>query len=69
MILLDGPSPTLDQLAAIADGGEAVGVAPSARARVEAARIVVDRTVQGAEGRDRKRVPQSSQVKNFLFSN
>jgi histidine ammonia-lyase len=49
MILLDGSSLTLDQLAAIARGGEAVGIAPSARARVLAARTVVDRTVRGAE--------------------
>jgi histidine ammonia-lyase len=49
MILLDGSSLTLEQLAAIARGGEAVGIAPSARARVLAARTVVDRTVRGAE--------------------
>jgi histidine ammonia-lyase len=47
MILLDGRSLTLGQLAAIADGRDEVGLAPSARARVAAARAVVDRMAEG----------------------
>src|SRR5471030_2298188 len=49
MILLDGASLTLEQLLAIADRGEAVGVAPEARERVRAARAVVDRKASGDE--------------------
>ncbi len=47
MILLDGASLTLEQLIAIADGGEPVGLAPLAAARVRAARAVVDRMAHG----------------------
>jgi len=49
MILLDGSSLTIDQLLAIADRGEAVGLAPDAAARVRAARAVVDRKAHGDE--------------------
>ena len=49
MILLDGSSLTIEQLLAIADGGEPVGIAPTAVARVRAAREVVDRKAHGAE--------------------
>src|SRR5712671_1003910 len=48
MIRLDGSSLTLEQLLAIADRGETVGLAPEARERVRAARAVVDRKA-GAE--------------------
>jgi histidine ammonia-lyase len=47
MILLDGRSLTLDQLAAIAEGAPAA-LAPEARTRVDAARRVVD-TLAGGE--------------------
>jgi histidine ammonia-lyase len=49
MILLDGSSLTLDQLLAIADRREPVGLAPAARERVQAARAVVDRRARGDE--------------------
>src|SRR5207248_32733 len=49
MILLDGSSLTIDQLLAIADRGEPVGLAPEAAARVRASRAVVDRKARGAE--------------------
>ena len=49
MILLDGHSLTLDGLVAIADEGAAVGLAPAAAARVDAARAVVDRKAAGDE--------------------
>jgi histidine ammonia-lyase len=49
MIRLDGHSLTLDQLIAIADRGEAVGIAADAGARVTAARAVVDRKAYGEE--------------------
>ena len=49
MILLDGSSLTIDQLLAIADRGEPVGLAPDAAARVRAARAVVDRKAPGDE--------------------
>jgi histidine ammonia-lyase len=49
MILLDGASLTLEQLLAVADRGETVGVAPEARARVRAAGAVVDRKAGGDE--------------------
>ena len=49
MVLLDGHSLTLDALVAIADEGAAVGLAPAAAARVEAARAVVDRKAAGDE--------------------
>ena len=50
MILLTGSSLTLEQLTAIADRGEPVGVAPEAAvARVAAARAVVDRKALGRE--------------------
>jgi histidine ammonia-lyase len=42
MISLDGNSLTLDQLITIARGGAAVGIADSARARILAARALVD---------------------------
>jgi histidine ammonia-lyase len=47
MILLDGDSLTLAQLIAIADDGAEAGIAPSARARVDAARAVVDARAAG----------------------
>jgi histidine ammonia-lyase len=47
MILLDGASLTLEQLLAIADDGVEVAVAPAARARVNAARAVVDARAAG----------------------
>ena len=49
MIQLDGHSLTLDQLIAIADRGEAVGIAADAGARVTAARAVVDRKAYGEQ--------------------
>jgi histidine ammonia-lyase len=49
MILLDGSSLTIDQLLAIADRGEAVALADSARARVRASRAVVDGRALGDE--------------------
>ena len=47
MILLDGDTLTIEQLAAIADDGSEVGIAPAARARVNAARAVVDARAAG----------------------
>jgi histidine ammonia-lyase len=47
MIFLDGTSLTLDQLLAVADRGEPVGLAPAAADRVRAARAVVDRQAHG----------------------
>jgi len=47
MILLDGHTLTLDQLAAIAYSGADVGIAPAAAARVRRARAVVDRHASG----------------------
>ena len=47
MILLDGHSLTLEQLAAIADAGAPVALAPEAASRVDAARAVVDRKAEG----------------------
>ncbi len=49
MILLDGSSLTLDQLLAIADRDEPVGLAPAAVARVRASRAVVDARAGGDE--------------------
>src|SRR4249920_981107 len=49
MVLLDGHSLTLGDIVAIADDDEAVGVAPEARARVDAARAVVERKADGDE--------------------
>src|SRR3990170_3379047 len=49
MILIDGASLTLEQLLAVADRGEAVGLAPAAAERVRASRAVVDRKAQGDE--------------------
>jgi histidine ammonia-lyase len=49
MVLLDGRSLTLAHLEAIADRDEDVGLASEARVRVDAARAVVDRKVEGAE--------------------
>jgi histidine ammonia-lyase len=49
MILLDGSSLTIDELLAIADHGEPIGLAPAARERVQAARAVVDRRAHGDE--------------------
>jgi histidine ammonia-lyase len=49
MILLDGSSLTIDQLLAIADRGERVGLAPGAAVRVRTARAVVDRKAHGDE--------------------
>src|SRR5581483_12348928 len=47
MIWLDGSSLTIDELVAIADRGERVGLAADAAARIDAARAVVDRAAQG----------------------
>ena len=47
MIELDGDTLTIEQLVAIADEGAAVALSPSARARVRAARAVVDRRADG----------------------
>src|SRR4051795_8456865 len=47
MIELDGASLTLDQIVAIADRGEPVGLSDAARARVRASRAVVDRVARG----------------------
>ncbi len=49
MVLLDGSSLTLEQLLAIADRGERVALADTARAHVRAARAVVDRRAHGDE--------------------
>ena len=43
---LDGLSLTLEQLAAVADGGEPVSLAPRARARVDAARRAVEAVLE-----------------------
>ena len=47
MVLLDGHSLALDDIAAIADGDRAVGLASAARTRVQAARAVVDAKADG----------------------
>ncbi|MDP2320678.1 MAG: histidine ammonia-lyase [Acidobacteriota bacterium] len=49
MILLDGATLSLDNLLAIADDFAEVGLAPEARARVAAARAVVEAKAAGAE--------------------
>jgi histidine ammonia-lyase len=49
MVLLDGSTLTLEQLLAIAEHGEAVALTQAARARVRAARAVVDRRAGGDE--------------------
>ena len=49
MIVLDGSSLTVEQLVAIADDAERVGLSDSARDRVRAARVVVDRRARGDE--------------------
>jgi histidine ammonia-lyase len=49
MILLDGRSLTLDHLATLADAADTAGLAPEARARVDAARVVVDARATGDE--------------------
>ena len=49
MITLDGSSLTIEQLLAIADRGEPVALSDTARARVRAARAVVERRAQGDE--------------------
>src|SRR3954471_22575713 len=49
MILLDGDSLALDELIAIADRYEPVGIAPAAVRRVAAARAIVDRYAAGDE--------------------
>lgn len=49
MILLDGDSLTLRELAAIADDYHAVGLAPDAGARVDASRAVVERKAASDE--------------------
>src|SRR5258708_8411277 len=46
MIILDGPSLTIEQLLAIADRGEPVALSDAARDRVRAARAVVERRAQ-----------------------
>jgi histidine ammonia-lyase len=48
MIFLDGSSLTLEQLVAVADGGEQVAIAPHAAARVRASRAVVEEKAAGA---------------------
>jgi histidine ammonia-lyase len=47
MIHLDGETLTLDQVAAIADAGEPVSLAPGAADAIDAARAVVDRCAAG----------------------
>src|SRR5580765_7151259 len=47
MIALDGSTLTIEQLLAIADRGEAVGLDAAARARVRASRAVVERRAGG----------------------
>jgi histidine ammonia-lyase len=49
MILLDGETLTIDQLVAVADQGVRVGLADGAAARVDAARVVVDRMAAGSD--------------------
>jgi histidine ammonia-lyase len=49
MILLDGSSLTLDQIVAVAERGEEVGIAADAAGRVRAAREVVERHARGDE--------------------
>jgi len=49
MILLDGASLTIEQLIAIADGGEPIALDGAARERVRAARAVVDRRARSDE--------------------
>src|SRR4051812_1356754 len=49
MILLDGSSLTIEQLLAIADGGEVVALSDGARQRVRASRLVVERRARGDE--------------------
>src|SRR5947207_3175525 len=49
MIELDGSSLTLEQLVAIADGGETVTLSSAAAERVRASRAVVDRRAQSDE--------------------
>jgi histidine ammonia-lyase len=49
MILLDGASLTLEQLLAIADAGEPVALADTARVRVRASRAVVDQRARSDE--------------------
>src|SRR5437870_528972 len=49
MITLDGSSLTIEQLVAIADRGERVGLADAARDRVRASRAVVDRRARSDE--------------------
>jgi histidine ammonia-lyase len=49
MIVLTGSSLTLEQLAAVADRGEVVALAPEAAARVRAARAVVDAKAKGRD--------------------
>jgi histidine ammonia-lyase len=47
MVYLDGGSLTLEELQAVAEGREHVALSPAGRARVDAARVVVDRMAQG----------------------
>src|SRR3954469_25172736 len=49
MVLLDGHSLALADVAAIADEDQVIGLAPEARARVDAARALVDRKAAGDE--------------------
>src|ERR671920_2128179 len=49
MVLLDGRSLTLEDLVAIADHDQPVGLTPAARRRVDAARALVDRKAAGDE--------------------
>ncbi|MGH9198553.1 MAG: aromatic amino acid lyase, partial [Acidimicrobiia bacterium] len=47
MVLLDGESLSLEQLVEISDGNAPVGLASSARDRIEQARAIVDRLASG----------------------
>ena len=49
MFLLTGSDLTLEQLLAVADGGETIGISADAAARVDASRAVVDRKARGDE--------------------
>ena len=49
MIVLDGSSLSVEQLVAVADHAERVGLSDGARDRVRAARVVVDRRARGDE--------------------
>jgi len=46
MVVLDGASLTIDSLAAVAEGGAEVALAPAARDRIAAAREVVEEALR-----------------------